>query len=60
MANITKCLNELCHLRRQCFRFTAPASFFYPAYQVFNCNEGNKYQFYISRNSELQKELENF
>ena len=60
MAEITKCLNEACPIGKQCYRFVAKSGFFYQSYQAFNCDEENKYQFYISRNIELQKGLENF
>lgn len=36
MADITKCFNEACPVRRKCYRFTAPHDEYYQAVALFD------------------------
>lgn len=38
MADITKCLNENCHIKQKCYRWTAPSDD-YQSYADFKPNE---------------------
>ena len=46
MPDISKCNNQTCVMREQCYRFTSPSSEFRQAYGDFTPNRNLKQDFY--------------